>query len=546
MKENSLYDKKSLRAIYGKQADYNEIAKDCIAFCNAQGGRIDFGIEDKEELPPAEQIIPPDLPTILVNKIRSLANGVVVSTEINKASNGGEYLTLCVARNPNSIAMTTSGKTYLRVGDNSMPVGPEDIYRLVEDKGNYKWEDQLTNFSWKNCDIAKLNSFLYDVRHSDRVSNFIKQKEDKELLDSFFMTDMDSDKLTNLGVLFVGKQTQRGRISNAPVIQCIKYDDLGEKVNKWLWDDYSLNPTEMIEDVWEKVPEWKESTEVSEGLFRTNILAYPEKVIRELLSNSIVHRLYTVSGDIFINIHPHFIEIINPGRLPLGVTAENILHKTKKRNEHLANIFYALHLMEREGSGYDMMYEVLLSQGKKIPVVIEGDDYVKVIVERRIVNQEAIKVMQLAYQNFDIKQKQAICLGLIAQHESLTSLELQVMLNLHRNEELRPWLLPLINKGLVVSNHTHSKSQEYRVEPKLLRNSNYKGKTSLKRIENYRIKELIREDLKIYKKASLPDIHQRIGMEIPYRKLQLQMKDLIKDGIVKQNGTKRWATYELL
>ena len=67
---------------------------------------------------------------------------------------------------------------------------------------------------------------------SDRVSNFVKQKETKEILDFYYLTDPDSDKMTNLGVLFIGKQTQRGRIQNAPVIQCIKYDQNGEKVNK--------------------------------------------------------------------------------------------------------------------------------------------------------------------------------------------------------------------------------------------------------------------------------------------------------------------------
>lgn len=39
MEENSLYDKKSLREITGKSADWNEVAKDCVAFSNAQGGR---------------------------------------------------------------------------------------------------------------------------------------------------------------------------------------------------------------------------------------------------------------------------------------------------------------------------------------------------------------------------------------------------------------------------------------------------------------------------------------------------------------------------
>ncbi|MFQ9810112.1 MAG: ATP-binding protein [Segatella copri] len=48
---------------------------------------------------------------------------------------------------------------------------------------------------------------------------------------------------------------------------------------------------------------------------------------------------YTIRGDIFINIYPEYMEIVNPGRLPLGITVENILHSTKKRNEHMAGIF---------------------------------------------------------------------------------------------------------------------------------------------------------------------------------------------------------------
>jgi hypothetical protein len=41
--EGQLLDQKSLRAITGKTADWNEIAKDCIAFANATGGRLLLG-----------------------------------------------------------------------------------------------------------------------------------------------------------------------------------------------------------------------------------------------------------------------------------------------------------------------------------------------------------------------------------------------------------------------------------------------------------------------------------------------------------------------
>jgi len=34
MEEGTLFDRKSLRAIVGKTADFDELAKDCVAFAN--------------------------------------------------------------------------------------------------------------------------------------------------------------------------------------------------------------------------------------------------------------------------------------------------------------------------------------------------------------------------------------------------------------------------------------------------------------------------------------------------------------------------------
>ena len=546
MKENSIYDKKSLRTVVGKSSDFNELAKDCVAFSNAEGGSIDIGIEDDQTLPPEEQKIPDGLATEIVNKINGKTQGVVLSAETLIAENGGEYIKLHILRNANLPSATTSGKFFLRIGDNSVPVGPEDISRLAEDKGCLSWEDTETKYNWQDADPEKLALLIKLLKKSGRVSSFVKQKETKEILDFYYLTDPDSEKMTNLGVLFIGKQSQRGRIQNAPVIQCIKYDQNGEKVNKWLWDDYTMNPYEMINSVWERVPEWKESSEITEGMFRRNILAYPEKVVRELLSNALVHRPYTVRGDIFINIHPDHIEVVNPGRLPLGVTVKNILHTTKKRNEHMAAVFYALHLMEREGSGYDMMYETLLANGKPIPRVTEGDDSVSVRVYRRIINEEVIKVMQHADQRYDVKQKQLICLGLIALHESLTASELIRILNLKDADALRSWLRLLIEKDIVVSTEDRSKAKEYRVNPDILRVSEYKGKTSLKRIEDYRLKELILEDLKIYKTASLSEIQKRIGEEIPSRKIWNQLQKLANNGTILKIGKNKWQKYQII
>ena len=43
--EGQLLDQKSLRIITGKTADWDELAKDCVAFANATGGHFLLGID---------------------------------------------------------------------------------------------------------------------------------------------------------------------------------------------------------------------------------------------------------------------------------------------------------------------------------------------------------------------------------------------------------------------------------------------------------------------------------------------------------------------
>lgn len=542
MIENSLYDRKSIRAITGKTADFPEVAKDCVAFANAQGGKIEFGIEDDETLPPASQMIYEKLAVELVNKIAGLTNNVVVNAEIETKNNGGDVLVLHIYRS-SAIAMTSSGKIFIRIGDNSVPVtSSEDIVRLATDKNSFSWEDALSQYDWQKADSGKLDKLITDIRSSDRVSKFIRDKETKEILDYFFLTDPDSDRMTNLGVLFIGEATQRGRLSNAPIVQCIKYDEYGEKVNKWLWDDYRMNPQELIDSIWKTVPEWTESYEISEGMRRKNIPAYEEAVIREILCNALVHRPYTIRGDIFINIYPDRIEVVNPGQLPLGVTPENILHKTYKRNEHLANICYVLHLMEREGSGYDKMYELQLSLGKSVPKVIEGDDYVKAVVERRIRSVDALKLMQEAKEKFPLKQKAVICLGFIAQYGPVSGSELVRMLDLSGSDTLRAWLNPLLDNGLVEATAENTNGKKYFVVESI---RSLVDKKTPRQIKAEQIRGAVMQDIREHKDVSIAEVSERLEGNLSTKVVRKYMVELLEDGYIRQSGKGRWTRFIL-
>ncbi|MCK7596186.1 putative DNA binding domain-containing protein [Microbulbifer sp. CAU 1566] len=538
--EGQLLDKKSLRAVTGKTADWNEIAKDCIAFANATGGRLLLGIEDGQDAPPAEQKIPTELPDVLRRKLAERTVNITVLPDVVTASNGGQYIELRIPR-AIAVASTTDGRYFLRIADQSKPVTGDDVMRLANERSALPWETQTTlHIPRTEVDAAKRDKLLQALRASDRVKASVKEKTDDELLDHYQFTREQS--LTNLGILCLGHQHHRAQLTTAPVIQFIKYDDLGQKVNKLVWDDHTLSPIELVEAVWLEVPDFRERYELPDGLYRQNVPAFDEIVVRELLVNALVHRPYTQRGDIFLNLHPDRLEVVNPGPLPLGVTPQNVLHTTVRRNEHLARLFHDLKLMEREGSGFDKIFEVLLSQGRPAPELIETHDRVQVTVRRRIIKPEIIDFIAKADQTYQLTQRERIALGLLAQHDALTARELASALELPTVEALQPWLKRLLDWHLVQS-AGRTQATRYFIDPNLLRTLNFTGETTLKRIEPHRLAALVLEDLQRYPESAISDINRRIGNEIHPKQVKRALDELIERGDVRFEGDKRWRRY---
>lgn len=539
--EGQVLDQKSLRYVLGKHEDADGLACDCVGFANAAGGTILLGIEDGEDSPPTSQRVDEGLPDRLRKRLTQITVNVGLAVRKAVAENGGDFVELQVFRNDQSIAAMSDGRYFIRVSDETRRLMPDDLGRLMAEKNSFVWELQTTRrVAAGDYDDDKVAAFVRAVRASDRVSEFVRGKSEAEMLEHYLF--VRAGFLTNLGILWVGRREDRAALLYAPEIQCIKYDERGRKVRKQVWSDYSLNPLELIEAIWREVPDWKESYELPDGLFRKTVPHYDEVIVRELLANALVHRPYTQRGDVFLNLHPDRLEVHNPGLLPIGVTPRNILHTSSKRNPHLAKVFYDLKLMEGEGSGFDRMYEVQLTSGRTVPQVEQGDDRVVVTVRKQIARPAIVDFMIKADQALSLSQKELITLGLLAQHEALTALELVRQLELARVEDLRHWLGRLKDKG-VVNSRGKTKATEYFVEPQVLRTLEFEGGTSLKGIEPHRLRELILQDLKIHRRASIGQIHDRIGMEIPRRKLQHALKLLVRDRLLIQTGVRRYTAY---
>ena len=538
--EGQFLDKKSLRLVTGKTADWDTLAKHCIAFTNAQGGQIHIGIEDDADLPPVEQRIDPGLPDLIRRKVGERTVNVTVLPEICRAINGAEYIDLRIPRSM-AVASTPDGHYFLRVSDESKPVVGDEVMRLAAERSALPWETQTTLHVPRNeRDPQKLAIFVAGIRSSDRVKESVKEKTEDELLDHYMLAH--GEWLTNLGILCVGCRQDRARLGTSPVIQFIKYDELGKKVNKIAWDDFSLTPMELIEAAWKEVPDFRERYELPDGLFRQHVPLYDEIVVRELLVNALAHRPYTQRGDIFLNLHPDRLEVVNPGLLPLGVTPQNLLHTTVRRNEHLAKVFHDLKLMEREGSGYDKRYEVLLSQGKSVPEPKEGPDRFEVTVRRRILKPQIIDFIAKADQTFQLTQRERIALGLLAQHEALTARELTKALELQSVDALNPWINRLLSWGLVQSTG-RTQATRYFVDPDLLRRLEFPASTTLRCIEPHRLQALVVEDLDRYPDSSVGEINRRIGDEISYKQIKKSLDDLYNAGRITYSGERRWRKY---
>lgn len=539
--EDQHTDRKSLRTITGKTADWEALAKDCVCFANSAGGRLLIGIEDGEALPPAGQVVPPELLDRLRKRIGELTVNVQALPSLQRAANDGEFIELVIERSP-SVASTRDGRYFLRVGDSCQPVLGDDVLRLANERPGRPWEAMDSGVPRGAADADKLARFVQGIRASDRVKDAVKEKSADELLTHYGLAL--GNTLTRLGVLLLGTTADRRALGTAPLVQAIKYDERGQKINKWVWDDCALSPVELVDAIWREVPDFRESYEVAEGLYRRSVPAYDEKVVRELLVNALVHRPYTQQGDIYLNLHPERLEVVNPGRLPLGVTPRNILHASRRRNEALARIFHDLGLMEREGTGFDLMYDRLLSHGRPAPVPEEGTDWVKVTIQRRIAKPEVMRLVMEADERFQLTQRERITLGVLAQTEGMTARELGALLETDGADELAVWLGRLQTMALVQS-AGRTQGTRYFVDPNLLRGADLKLPTTLLRIEPHRLRALILEDLARYPGSSSTDVNRRIGAEISAKTVKRALDDLENEGRVTHEGERRWRRYRL-
>ena len=93
--------------------------------------------------------------------------------------------------------------------------------------------------------------------------------------------------------------------------------------------------------------------EIMQGSDRKKMEKIPEAAFREAIANALIHRVWDVESQIRVLMFDDRIEVVSPGGLPFGITAEEYLSERLSvlRNRNLANVFYRLGFVEIFGMG---------------------------------------------------------------------------------------------------------------------------------------------------------------------------------------------------
>ena len=186
-----------------------------------------------------------------------------------------------------------------------------------------------------------------------------------------------------------------------------------------------------------------------EGLERIDKVDYPEDAIREALLNALVHRDYSFSGSIIINVNDSCMEFISIGGLLPGLSAEDIRSGiSQPRNRNLAEVFHRLRLIESYGTGIRKIYALYKNCPAQPRIEVTHNTF-KLILPNMNAAVEEKHEEKSAEQAANITPQMKIVLDYLKEYGEMNDEELQELLHIKKT---RAYMLTrrMNEEGLIV------------------------------------------------------------------------------------------------
>lgn len=393
-----------------------DLYKEVIAFANTDGGVIYIGIDDQGNLTGIDDV--DETYTRLTNGIRDaiqpdvtmfvryvLQDNKVIRIEVGEGSYKPYYL--------KSKGLKPTG-VYVRQGASSVQASPDQIRRMIKDSDGDVFEEMRTMEQNLTFEEAEKAFERYGVEFS----------EDKYI--ALGLRNLHDDQYTNLALL-LSDQCQHST----------KVAVFGDTTNLTFKDSKEFNGSifKQLDDTYSYLSLCNRTAAVFKGLERIEKSDYPEEALREALLNALVHRDYSFSGSIIINVNDVSMEFISIGGLLPGLSAEDIRSGiSQPRNRKLAEIFHRLRLIESYGTGIRRIFSLYKDSPVKPQIKVTSNTF-KLILPNMNASEQLTPTNESkvpAEPASVVTPQMKIVLGYLAEYGEMTDEELQELLNVKK------------------------------------------------------------------------------------------------------------------
>lgn len=344
----------------------DKIAKTICAFLNGQGGWIVVGIDDNHNH------MDIDVSDATVKIQYELTNNIapLPLVYIQKESYKGKDVVLVSVPKGSLPPYSYVGKYYVRVGDAVVTPSPDQISMLMRSSFSIAstWESTANLLATPE----NLNKEQMHKVYTAGLSSHRLAESPKGLHSTLSELQLaDSYEVKNGAVCLFGNDTSISVPQSRVRIQLMSKGKTSDSFDntKILEGDIFFLFRQTIDYLTQILP--RQSLFLEHGTIRSDDFTYPMDVLREAVTNSLIHRDYTgTAGEVSIFIFSDRIEISNPGKLPdkLVKGKSNVVsHVSILRNPLMAEILYIAGYMEKTGRGMELISRKMKEMGKKLP-----------------------------------------------------------------------------------------------------------------------------------------------------------------------------------
>lgn len=335
--------------------------KEIIAFANTDGGEIQIGVSDDGEVVGVQNA--KEIQSQITNGIRDsiLPDATMITDVVIEGANTIKIKVQEGSNKPYYLAkkgIKPSG-VFVRQGSSSAPASQEQIRTMIKESDGDNFEQ-----------MRSINQDLHFKSTSDFFERLAVDFNENKFRSLGIVNDHDN-LFTNLALILSDECPYTTKIAVFSDPDNTKFKDTKE---------FGGSIFDQLDKTFEYLKLCNNNNPEIDGLLRSENYDYPEEALREALINSLIHRDYSFSGSVIININPEKIEFISLGGLPSGLSIDDVkLGISQPRNKALAGIFFRLKLIESYGTGIRKIFNLYEKSIAK-PIIQATSNAFKIIL----------------------------------------------------------------------------------------------------------------------------------------------------------------------